>query len=162
MSANVGFEGRDEVSGAESLRFSDGTQPAEPSVSNLNEAEQSSLRKLNSVRIGANVPTLSSSNDLNEFARDWSLEMSLTGFRHSSQSQRNHLLIGERSLTVENIAFSGDQSMSAEEAASTLHEIWVNSSTHYANMVSSRYTEVGIGLIQTSSGWFGTHVFSNG
>ena len=162
VSAYIGFEGRDEVFGAENLRFSDGVQPAEPNANSLNEAERASLIWLNSVRSGEHVATLSSSNDLNEFARNWSLEMSITGFRHSSQTQRSHLLTGERTFTVENIAFSGDVTMSAEEAARTLHEIWINSSTHYANMISSRNTEVGIGLVQTTSGWYGTHLFSNG
>ena len=162
----VNVQGTDSITAAESLRFADGVQPAIPSEpsndANLNQAEEASLVLLNQFRSQENRSQLSSVGDLHEFARNWSLEMSRNGFRHSTEAQRSHLVTGNRSITRENIAFASDTRMSAEEAAQTFHNVWINSSVHYRNMVASGNTEVGIGLVLGSDGWYGTHVFSDG
>ena len=160
--ANSGNEGTDRVTFSEALRFSDGSRPAEPTSSNFNDAEQRSLTLHNQLRQNQNLSTLRPSSDLSAFAENWSRNMSNNGFRHSSQAQRDTLVVGNRTGISENIAFIGDPSLSQQQAANQFHDLWVNSPSHFANMTAAGNTEIGIGLVQTSSGWWGTVVFSNG
>ncbi|MEM7456363.1 MAG: CAP domain-containing protein, partial [Planctomycetota bacterium] len=101
--------------------------------------------------------------DLTTFAENWSQNMSQNGLRHSNYSQNGYLRErGSRSNWAENIVYTSDTSLSAEEVAQLFHNTWRNSSTHYRNMINSGFTEVGIGIYRTSNGWYGTHTFSNG
>ena len=79
----------------------------------------------------------------------WSQEMSRSGFRHSGLPY------------AENIAWHSQASMSPTVAATTMHDMWVNSSGHFRNMINPRWTKVGIGLHVDGSGWWGTHVFDD-
>jgi uncharacterized protein YkwD len=74
--------------------------------------------------------------------------MSRSGFRHSGAGY------------AENIAWHSLASMSPTTAAATLHDMWVNSAGHLANMINPNYTRVGIGIFGNGSGWHGTHMFS--
>ena len=47
-----------------------------------------------------------------------------------------------------------------EQAAQRLHDLWVNSPGHYANMTNQGYSSVGIGFWNGPGGWYATHVFS--
>ncbi|MCP3989479.1 MAG: CAP domain-containing protein [Actinomycetia bacterium] len=85
--------------------------------------------------------------EMSSFARSWSREMRESGFRHSSAQWS------------ENIVWWSDENMTPEEAAAKFHEMWVNSSGHYANMTKPKWTVVGIGFHHDESGWWGTHVF---
>ena len=40
-----------------------------------------------------------------------------------------------------------------------MHDLWVNSPGHYANMTRASYTEVGVGFWSGPGGWYATHVF---
>ena len=164
--ANGGAEGTDTVNTAEFLRFSDGTRTAEPTEPeqpdppNLSAGEQVSLDLHNQLRRDRGLSTLTAANDLSRFAENWSAEMSRSGFRHSSSASRAPLLVGGRTTVGENIIFVGDTSLSGEEAAQQFHDGWVGSPTHFANMTSGNFSEIGIGLVRTSSGWWGTVVFA--
>ena len=160
--ANGGSEGTDTVVSGETLGFSDGTRPAQPTAVDLNDAEERSLTLHNQLRQNRNQNTQRISSDLSAFAESWSREMSRSGFRHSSTAQRADLIVGNRTSVSENIAFIGDPSLSQQQAAEQFHDLWVNSPAHFRNMTSAGNTEIGIGLVQTSSGWWGTVVFGNG
>ena len=85
---------------------------------------------------------------MDAFARDWSATMAATdNFAHSGGP------FGE------NIAWWSKASATPAEAAEQLHDLWLNSPGHYANMTSGRYTEVGVGFWQSPDGWHATHVF---
>ena len=164
--ANGGAEGTDTVNTAEFLRFSDGThtaepnEPQQPDPPNLSAGEQVSLDLHNQLRRDHGLSTLTAADDLSRFAENWSAEMSRSGFRHSSSASRAPLLVGGRTTIGENIIFVGDTSLSGEEAAQLFHDGWVGSPTHFANMTSGNFSEIGIGLVRTSSGWWGTVVFA--
>jgi Ca2+-binding RTX toxin-like protein len=155
-------EGRDTLIGAEWFRFADGDRTPNQLPANLNDAEQESLRLLNQLRTNRGVGALSAATDISRYARNWAQEMSRTGFRHSPSQSLVQLLVNGRTLIAENIIFYGDPSLSAAEAARFFHQQWVNSPTHFEHMVDGRFTEVGVGLYRAASGWFGTHVFTNG
>jgi uncharacterized protein YkwD len=128
----------------------------------LNEAEKASLDLLNQLRAGLGLGPVSASADLSEFAESWSIEMSGTGFRHSTREDWGHLLDGTRTGFGENIVYTSDTRLSPAEVAKLFHDLWVDSPGHYANMTREGWTEAGIGIHKAPNGWFGTHNFSNG
>ena len=156
-------EGTDTVNAAEFLGFSDGihdAEPYQPDPPNLNDAEEASLVLHNQLRAERNLPTLTAANDLSVFAENWSLEMSRTGFRHSPEPQRLELLVNGRTLIAENVAYTDDTSLSAQQAAELFHDGWANSPTHFANMTNADLSQIGIGMVRTDTGWWATVVFT--
>ncbi|MDX2380389.1 MAG: CAP domain-containing protein, partial [Acidimicrobiia bacterium] len=107
-----------------------------------------SLLLLNQLRASYGAGPLVYDAGMSASALNWSAEMSLSGFRHSGAG------------FAENIAWHSLSSMSPTTAAATLHNMWVGSPGHLKNMVNKSYTRVGIGIHQTGSGWYGTHMFS--
>lgn len=59
----------------------------------------------------------------------------------------------------ENIAWTSQSSLTPAEAAAQLHDQWVNSPSHYANMTDTNYATAGMGFYKDASGWHATHVF---
>ena len=157
-----GGDGRDTLTSVEQLRFLDGDRTPNQLPANLNAAEQESLRLLNQLRSGLGRGVLTAATDISQYARDWSEEMSRTGFRHSPSASLLEFLGDGRTLIGENIVFYSDTSLSATQAAAFFHEQWTESPGHYDNMINGEFTEVGIGLYRAANGWWGTHVFTNG
>jgi uncharacterized protein YkwD len=123
---------------------------AEESVE-LSVAEALSFDLLNQARADAGRAPLVRSATMDVEARAWSETMDATGaFQHS--------MLGY----AENIAWWSVGSASPAAAAARLHEIWVNSPGHYANMISESYTTIGVGFWRSDDGgWYATHVFSD-
>jgi len=116
--------------------------------STVDSGEAQSFDLLDQLRSGLGVGRLTRDTTMDAFARDWSRTMASTGaFEHSNGPYG------------ENIAFTSDTRMSADDAAQLFHDLWVNSPGHYANMVETSYTEFGAGLFLNDRGWYGTQVF---
>ncbi|MEX0699806.1 MAG: CAP domain-containing protein, partial [Acidimicrobiia bacterium] len=89
------------------------------------------------------------SSSLNNYARDWSQEMATSGnFRHSNIAS----LLGPWGIVGENIGRGG--------SVVSIFNALLDSPPHYANMVDTRFTHLGVGVFIDSSGklWT-THVF---
>ncbi|MGI9616137.1 MAG: CAP domain-containing protein [Acidimicrobiales bacterium] len=115
----------------------------------LAAAEAESLRLLNGLRADLGVQLVTPSDqEMHAFARDWSLEMRRTGFRHSSPPR-----------WFENIVWYSDETMTPAEAAAQFHAMWVDSPGHYDNMTNPEWSIVGVGMWHDESGWWGVHVF---
>ncbi len=112
-------------------------------------AAAQSLALLNELRAAHGAGPVTYDPNMSAQAMGWSQEMSRSGFRHSSLGY------------AENIAWHSQSAMSPTQAATTLHDMWVNSPGHFRNMTDPRWTRVGIGLHLDGSGWWGTHVFAN-
>lgn len=151
--------GTDTLANARTLRYSNIDRSAAFFDADLNEAEIESLRLLNELRESRNRRPLTAVADLSDFAEEWSREILPDDFRHSTRDEFEHLFIEGRQSFAENIVFVGDPELTSEEAAAMFHELWVNSPSHLSNMLLSDMTEVGIGLVRLSSGWYGTHNF---
>ena len=136
--------------------------PAATTAPGLNEAEAASLALLNQLRASQSLGALRNAADISAFSESWSLEMSRTGFRHSTQANFGHLFVNGRTSFGENIVYTSDTSLTPAEVAQLFHKLWVESPGHYSNMVGTGWTEVGIGIELTSTGWYGTHNFMNG
>ena len=115
----------------------------------LDAAEAHSYALLNQLRVGLGLDPLTRDGGMDAEARQWSFTMDATGnFQHSN------LPYGE------NIAWWSAGYASPEAAADKMHELWVNSPGHYANMTNVNYESVGIGFWQSDDGgWHATHVF---
>ena len=111
-------------------------------------AEAYSFTLLNDLRVNVGRPPLARHGSMDSYARDWSETMDLSGdFRHNDGPYG------------ENIAWWSARSATPEAAALKLHDLWVSSPGHYANMTRSSYTSVGVGFWQSDDGWHATHVF---
>ncbi|MEZ5244263.1 MAG: S-layer homology domain-containing protein [Acidimicrobiales bacterium] len=114
-------------------------------------AEAQSFNRLNELRAGLGLAPLVRLASMDADARDWSRTMDVTGDFHHSD-----LPYGE------NIAWWSAGYASPEAAADKMHELWVNSPGHYANMTNPHYTAVGVGFWRSDSGgWHATHVFAS-
>lgn len=122
--------------------------PITADASQLEAGEVHSFTMLNDLRAGLGLPALARDPEMDAFAREWSRQM--------AESQRFEHSDGPYG---ENIAFTSNVELAAAEAADAFHQLWVESSEHYANMVNDRYVSAGIGLYLTPNGWYGTHVF---
>ena len=115
----------------------------------LLEAEQRSFQRLNELRVGLGLAPLVRTDAMDDFARNWSYTMHTTrDFEHSSGPYG------------ENIAWWSNGNAEPVRSADVMHDLWVNSTGHYRNMTSTRYTRVGVGFWQGPNGWYATHVFS--
>ena len=121
------------------------TRPEPPSDAAV--AAERSLELLNQLRHAHGVGPVVYDARMSQQALGWSQEMSRSGFRHSDLGYS------------ENVARHSAASMSPDQAAATLHGMWVNSAPHFRNMIDPRWTKVGIGMHVDGSGWWGTHVF---
>lgn len=124
--------------------------PADPPVAadDLVEAEAESFRLLNELRASLGLAPLARTGVMDSFARNWSQTMAMTGnFEHSTGPYG------------ENIAWNSQGSLTPAEAAAAMHEMWINSPGHYANMTNADYTLAGVGFYSDASGWHATHVF---
>ena len=121
----------------------------EPPPPPSDAAAAQSLNLLNQIRAAYGAGPVTYDAGMSAQALGWSQEMSRSGFRHSSLGY------------AENIAWHSSASMSPTQAATTLHDMWVDSPGHFRNMIDPRWTKVGIGLHVGGSGWWGTHVFDD-
>lgn len=140
------------VAGSPNVTVTSGGNCATAAVEvELAVAEAHSFNLLNGLRVGLGLPPLVRLSDMDADAREWSQIMDATGdFHHSA------LPYGE------NIAWWSAGYASPEAAAEKLHELWINSSGHYANMTRPNYTSMGIGFWRSDTGgWHATHVFSS-
>ena len=109
-------------------------------------AEDTALLQINQLRTSRGLGLVSPDATMNAFARNWSVTMSQSGFRHSGGPY------------AENVGrYSG--SSSPEVAALGLHNAFLASPTHLANMVNPAWTTVGVGVHTDGESWFITLVF---
>ncbi len=115
----------------------------------LQVAEARSFQQLNQLRSSLGLAPLQRSTVMDTFARDWSQTMNEAGFfKHSGGPYG------------ENIAWWSAGWGTPLEAADLMHDLWVNSPGHYANMTRPQYNEIGVGFWRTDDGgWHATHVF---
>lgn len=119
-----------------------------PSGDELAEAEAESFRLLNELRASLGLSALTRNSTMDSFARDWSTTMATSGsFKHSDGPY------------AENIAWNSQTSLTPKQAAKALHDSWVDSPGHYANMTNAQYVTAGMGFYRDAGGWHATHVF---
>lgn len=118
-------------------------------ATNASPVELASLRMINEARAAVGAAPVALDTEMSNFARDWSVTMSNTEFHHSGGPY------------AENIAmWWGEGGLSAEQGAKRLHDLWMGSPPHYANLTNPDWTRIGVGIHHEGDAWWGTHVFA--
>jgi uncharacterized protein YkwD len=109
-------------------------------------AEDAALNHVNQLRTSLGLRPVSLDATMTAFARNWSATMAQSGFRHSTGPY------------AENIGWL--QGVTApHDAARAIHNGFVNSPPHYANMTNPNWTAVGVGMHQVGTTWYLTLEF---
>ena len=109
-------------------------------------AEGTALNHVNQLRASLGLGAVSLDATMSAFARNWSVTMAQSGFRHSTGPY------------AENIGWL--QGVTApQDAAKAIHNGFVNSPPHYANMTNPNWTAVGVGMHQVGATWYLTLEF---
>lgn len=109
--------------------------PAGPAVQ-----EAAILDLLNEQRAAAGLKPLTMSSEISDFSRNWSADMSTGGFRHNPNFGR---MPGSCRAMAENIAMT----YTHKGLGAALFKMWWNSPGHKANMMSPKFTRIGIGIV---------------
>lgn len=145
------------VLGSEFIQFNDRTiKSDQPTLENI---ESLSYTLLNNHRLNQGLPVLAHTGDITRYAESWARNMSVNGFRHSSEADLVRFLVDGRTTLGENIIFEPDNGQGEAAAAANIHRNWINSPTHLANINNGDFSEVGVGIVKANGGWWGVHVF---
>jgi len=109
-------------------------------------AEDTALNLVNQLRASRGLRPVSLDATMTAFARNWSATMAQSGFRHSTGPY------------AENIGWLQGVALPTD-AAKALHDGFVNSPPHYANMTNPNWTAVGVGVHQVGTTWYITLEF---
>ncbi len=109
-------------------------------------AEDTALDLVNQLRASRGLRPVSLDATMTAFARNWSATMAQSGFRHSTGPY------------AENIGWLQGVALPTD-AAKALHDGFVNSPPHYANMTNPNWTAVGVGVHQVGTTWYITLEF---
>lgn len=141
--------------------------PDEPVVSDSNyiaEIEQAIFQRVNQERTAAGLPALSYNITMEHYARIKSKDMGDNGYFSHEDLQGN--LITEQMKTDgvsykawgENIAYI--QGMNDNNSLATkFMDNWMNSSGHRANILSTNFSSIGIGVYKIGNTYYATQEF---
>ncbi len=114
------------------------------------------LTKANQARAANGAAPLQMAYDMVEPVRDWSEWMRFNEFQHMPSSRRQGILPDSWMTWGENIAMHSWRDM---PDCSTIHDMWMNSAGHRANILNPSFRFVAIGTYVDSSGWWATQLF---
>ncbi len=143
------------------------TPSNEPVVSESNyiaEIEQAIFQRVNKERSAAGLPALSYNTTMEHYARIKSKDMGDNGYFSHEDKQGNLITVQMKADGVsyrawgENIAYiQGANSNSA--LATKFMDNWMNSSGHRANILSTNFSSIGIGVYKIGNTYYATQEF---
>lgn len=143
------------------------TQSEIPVVSESNyiaEIEQAIFQRVNQERSAAGLPALSYNTTMENYARIKSKDMGDNGYFSHEDQQGNLITVKMQADGVsyrawgENIAYiQGVDSNSA--LATKFMDNWMNSSGHRANILSTNFSSIGIGVYKIGNTYYATQEF---
>ncbi len=119
---------------------------AAPQCKNMSKAAEMSADlfvRINDERALRHLALLTWDPSLSAYAAAWSANMSTGGFRHSQIGN----LLGPYNFVGENIAAGSPGTLEG-----ALHDAWMHSDGHRANILNSGYTRVGVGVFCSPDG----------
>ena len=131
-----------------------GSSPASAAPTQ-DEFEVCLLDKINADRVKDGAVPLQMAWDRIPDVRAWSQWMHNNEFRHMNSVERNPILPPGTYTWAENIAYSG---WSVEDC-SQIHNMFMNSSGHRANILNKSQRFVALGAYHGSRGWWVTELF---
>jgi hypothetical protein len=130
--------------------------PAAPvDAADIGAYEVCQLDAINTSRKSAGVAALTMASDLVPPVRDHSEWMRYNVFEHMSSSARNEILPQGWSTWAENIAMRGNEN----DPCSLVHDMFMNSPGHRANILNPSFKFVALGAYSDSSGIWVTQLF---
>jgi hypothetical protein len=114
------------------------------------------LEEVNASRAAEGAGPLAMATDLIELVRDHSLRMSESGFRHMTAEERAPILPDGTTTWAENIAWTSVDDL---DDCRTIHELFMNSPGHRANILNSSVTFFAPGVFIDSTGTWVTELF---
>lgn len=139
----------------------------QPTVSDSNyiaEIEQAIFQRVNQERTAAGLPALSYNTTMEHYARIKSKDMGDNGYFSHEDQQGNLITVQMKDDGVsyrawgENIAYI--QGMNDNSALATkFMDNWMNSSGHRANILSTNFSSIGIGVYKIGNTYYATQEF---
>ena len=131
-----------------------------PTVSALRDAETKIAALLEDVRVEAGLPTLIREPALDAVARSWAVRLAGSGELEHNPAYAAEIPDGW-SASGENVGWADPAVERLEDLPAALHEAWLDSPTHKANLLDPAYTAVGIGIAyDEANGYYVTQDFA--
>ena len=105
------------------------------------------LDRTNALRSSVGVPALKENDTLTRKAEDWAQHMAATG-----QLAHSNLSDGLGSLNWRMLGENVGYSSATGDTLKTIHDAFVRSAPHRANLVNGRFTHMGVGVAKDSRG----------
>jgi len=131
---------------ARTYAFSPSTHPpkcAPSPVSLTGRMELDLFTRVNQERAARHLAALGWDPSLATYARSWSANMASNGFRHSAIAN----LLGPYNFVGENIAAGSKGTLEG-----SLHDAWMHSDGHRANILAPGFSRIGIGVFCKADG----------
>ena len=133
--------------------------PTASAALSVEDFEECLLGLINRDRIDNGAGTLAMAYDLNPAVRAYSQKMAGEGdLRHMTTAERNPILPDSWNTWGENVAWHSVRDL---PDCSTIHNMFMNSSGHRANILSSNKRFVSLGVYMGSNGTWVTELFFN-
>ena len=131
--------------------------PAAGAALTVEDFEACLLTKINTDRLANGVGTLAMAFDLNPEVRAYSQKMAGEGeLRHMTSTERNPILPDSWRTWGENVAWHSNPNL---PDCATIHSMFMNSSAHRANILSSNKRFVSLGVYIGPNGTWVTELF---
>lgn len=133
--------------------------PAAEAASGTAETESVIASRLADARASAGLAPVGRSSDLDAVARDWSRQQAADGRMRHNPNLRDQ--VQPARAWYENVGHlrGVPEHRSHREAGAQLHEMWLASESHRANMLRTPLTDVGIGVAAVGDAIYATVVF---
>ena len=132
----------------------------------ISEIEQAIFQRVNQERAAVGLPALSYNTTMQSYARIKSNDMGDNGYFSHEDQQGNLITVKMKADGIsyrawgENIAYI--KGMTGNSALATrFMDNWMNSSGHKANILSTNFSSVGIGVYKIGDTYYATQEFYN-
>ena len=133
---------------------------APPSAAALHQAEAQIVTLLAQSRVDAGLPTLARNRELDAVARAWSSELAASGEVKHNPAYATQIPDGW-SESGENVGWIDAADHSLADLPLALHEAWLESPSHRANIDDPGFTAVGVGIAYDEThGYYVTQDFA--
>ncbi|WP_297637657.1 CAP domain-containing protein [uncultured Clostridium sp.] len=128
------------------------------------QIQQLIFSKVNQERANAGIKPLAYSTSMQSFAIKKSKDMAVNNYFNHEDLNGNleSTYIKQAGINFsawgENIAYV-DSTSNAESIANTIMSNWMNSPGHKANILSTRYTQIGVGVYKIGNKYYATQEF---
>lgn len=137
----------------------EGSDDGDEATATIDAAEQRMASLLNDLRARLGLPALIVSPELTDIARGWSEDMAASGSFTHNPAYSDHYPEGWLAAG-ENIATVSGSGLTLTDAVAKMFDGLVDSRGHYENMVSTKFTHVGIGIARRGSKFWATQNFA--